>query len=108
MRWCIVLAVRVRNKPGFMWTWRTLDRKAASTCCYAYFYDCVKSAHRAGLRVDMNRTRERARQPEIVPLSKYRVMDHNEKENRRPTKRPPAFYEKTVLSGRRRARTKTG
>jgi hypothetical protein len=76
-----------------MWKWRTLDRKSASACCYAYFYDCVSSAHRAGLRVDMNRTRESARQPEIVPFSEYRAIARSGKKKRRPTKRPAAFHQ---------------
>lgn len=105
MRWCIVVAVRVRNRPGFMWKWRTLDRKSASAYCYVYFYDCVRSAHRAGLRVDMNRTRECARHPEIVPFSEYRVIERNEKKKRRPTKRPAAFRGKSAPSRRRHAPT---
>ncbi len=71
MRWCVVVPVYVKNRPGFMWRWRSLDRHSYSRFCFTYFHDCVKAAQEAGFSVDMERTRECARQPELVSLSEY-------------------------------------
>lgn len=73
MRTCVVVPVRVANRPGFLWRWRSLDTRARSPYCFQFFFDCLQAAERAGYAVDLEKSRELADDPEVVSAAEYRV-----------------------------------
>ena len=44
----VIHSVRVAGSHRFGWKWRSEDGSRASPEAYAYFYDCIQSAKKAG------------------------------------------------------------
>ena len=48
-----ISSVRTANPQGFQWMWRSMDGDQQSPNTFAYFYECVEDARRAGFTVDL-------------------------------------------------------
>jgi hypothetical protein len=48
-----ISSVHASNPHGFQWVWRSIDGNQQSPKMFAYFYDCVEDARRAGFTVNL-------------------------------------------------------
>lgn len=69
---CIVVPVRVRGRPGFVWRWRRSHDGCMSECCFELFYACMQDAIKRGMTVDMPGTIAAARHPVTIASEEFR------------------------------------
>jgi hypothetical protein len=48
-----VVSIKSSDANGFRWVWRSSDGERQSRADFAYFYECVESARRAGYSVEL-------------------------------------------------------
>ena len=56
MATAVVYSVKVATNAGFVWKWRSSDKKKQSSSTFVYFYECVEDARGAGYTVELSGT----------------------------------------------------